>query len=249
MGTMTSPTGGRLHPGAWLLVAVVVLTLTGCGLKQSTSDTNQDASSTGSSSEDPAATDPGTEDLTAIPTFEHDAALDRHLASATAAALEWQSDAVLHYVSVELPASLARDSGNEVYVFGSEQDAANWWTYSLSQATEKFVRAIIPKADFLGDQVIPISTQYWKMNFAEALQLAEANGGADFRARQPGTRATLFLSQRAPRGWLWWTVEYKAPSGELFTLLVNPNRGEVIDESGAELAPPTTDAPDETVSS
>jgi hypothetical protein len=80
------------------------------------------------------------------------------------------------------------------------------------------------------------------MNYVEALQLAEANGGADFRTTNAGTRVTIFLSNRAPRGWLWWTVEYSAPSGEQFTLLVNPNRGEVVNESGDELAPPADDS-------
>lgn len=226
----------------WLVILGLAVTLTGCKNSKSSDETSETATETADETETSSTAD----DLTTILPSSVDTTLETHLNLARNAVQAWHPDAALTYVSIELPASLALDSGNEVYVFGSAQDTGNWWTYSLSQETGKFVRAIIPKEDFLGAELTPVNLEYWKMNHVEALQLAEDNGGNDFRLANTGTRVTLFLSQRAPRGWLWWSVEYKAPSGESFTLLVNPNRGEVVDENGNELSPSTESAEDAT---
>lgn len=226
----------------WLLIPALALVLTGCSIPflgggddKTADETATTPSDTTVSEETPTTGDASS--LVGILPSSANIKVTTNLNLATNAAKGWREDAVLTYVSVELPASLKPDSGNEVYVFGSAADTNNWWTYSISQETGKFVRALIPKEDYLGATLDPINTQYWNMNYVEALQLAEGNGGSDFRSANAGTRATTFLSNRAPRGWLWWTVEYSAPSGEQFTLLVNPNRGEVVNESGDEVAP------------
>jgi len=138
---------------------------------------------------------------------------------------------------VELPADLAPNTGREVYVFGSAANIDNWYTYSVAEDTGKFVRAIIPKEDYLGRNLDPINFDFWTMNYVQALQLAEANGGADFQTNNSGTTITAYLSERAPKNWLWWTIEYTAPSSETFSLLINPFQGNVVDESGNEVAP------------
>lgn len=224
-------TGWRLRTAA--LVVVLAFGLTGC--KSQVPSDEETTPPEGETTEQPTTGDPNS--LTAILPSSVNTQVTTNLNLATNAASAWQADAALVYASVELPASLAPDTGNEVYVFGSTADRANWWTYSISQESGKFVRAIIPKEDFLGASLDPVNTSYWNMNYVEALQLAEANGGSEFRTTNAGSHVTIFLSQRAPRGWLWWTVEYTAPSSEQFTLLVNPNRGEVVNESGDEVAP------------
>ncbi len=219
--------------GTWVrgaaLVCLIVVGFTGC-LRRDAEPEPQDTSDT--------TPQPTVSDLTTLPPSSFDQELATHLEQATEAATTWKEDALLTYVSVELPASLVPNSGNEVYVFGSAGDVENWYTYSIAQETGKFVRAIIPKEDFLGRDLEPINQEFWTMNYVEALQLAELNGGFDFRTTNPGTTATTFLSHRAPRNWLWWTVEYTAPTGQQLTLLVNPFRGEVVDETGTEIAPP-----------
>lgn len=222
---------------AWLLVPALALVLTGCKKNAEDQPTDQPSGETTTETQQPD-TGTGGDSLTTVAPATINSQVTTNLNLATNASKAWQPDAALVYASVELPASLTIDSGNEVYVFGSAADPANWWTYSISQDTGKFVRAIIPKEDFLGASLDPVNTSYWQMNYAEALQLAEVNGGNAFRTSNSGTRVTIFLSQRAPRGWLWWTVEYTAPSGEKKALLVNPNRGEVVDEAGTEIAPP-----------
>lgn len=223
------------------LFLVLSLGLTGCGLKQDNTSSTDTGTDTGTDTSTDTGTDTsaGVTDLTTISPASAETSLQVNLAAATAAATTWKSNAALVYVSVDIPSNLAQNAGNEVYVFGSPDDPTNWWTYSLAQESGKFVRALIPKEDYLGDEITPINLNYWNMNYVEAFQLAEANGGAAFRLTSPGARANLYLSQRAPRGWLWWTAEYTAPSGEQFTLLINPNLGEVVDEQGTPIAPST----------
>lgn len=143
----------------------------------------------------------------------------------------WKEDAVLHHISVTLPANLEVGQATEVYTYGSASDAYNWWTLNISGKTGKSVRAIIPKEDFLGTELKPIPMQFWKINYVEALQLAEANGGADYRANHPGSTIVLSLAVGEPRQYLWWTVEYQA-GDQSFKILVNPATKEVMNESG-----------------
>lgn len=221
----------------WLILPLITLILTGCsGKKTETPAPTTDTPTSEQATAPDASGDPTS--LTELAPSSLNTKVTTNLNLATNAARDWRADAVLTYVSVELPASLKLDSGNEVYVFGSAADSEHWWTYSVSQTTNKFVRALIPREDYLGARLDPINTSYWNMNYVEALQLAEQNGGNNFRTKNSGSRVAIFLSQRAPRGWLWWTVEYTAQSGEQFTLLINPNRGEVVNESGDEVAPP-----------
>ena len=214
---------------------VLALPLPGCKNKQAAEPATDQTQTTDQSDTTADTT------LAGVLPSSLDTKLTTNLNLATNAAHAWHPDAVLVYASVEIPASLIPNAGNEVYVYGAASDLSNWWTYSVSEDTGKFVRAIIPREDYLGSLLDPVNTSYWKMNFVEAFQAAEKNGGGDFRTQNAGTRVTTFLSQRAPRGWLWWTVEYTAPSGEQFTLLVNPNQGEVVNENGDQLAPGAQD--------
>lgn len=245
------PTHYNLRWQLWLLVPALALVLVGCSGKKDETPPNTTETETTQPSDSTAPTTGDPTSLTEVAPSSLNTKVTTNLNLATNAAHDWRADAVLTYASVELPASLKIDSGNEVYVFGSAADTENWWTYSISQTTNKFVRALIPREDYLGGRLDPVNIEYWNMNYAEALQLAEKNGGSDFRLANSGARVATFLSQRAPRGWLWWTVEYTAPSGEQFTLLINPNRGEVVNESGDEVAPPGADnsVPADTTSS
>lgn len=218
-----------------LLVATVAVSLTGCKAKTPAVTDTAPATDTSNTT----ATTPTTTDLTTLLPATFDADTAAHLAQADVVAKVWHADAVLSYVSITLP-TLEPKKGNEVYVFGSASDLDNWYTYSLSQDTGKSVRAIIPKADYLGDKITPINQTYWKMNYVKALQLAEQNGGATFRISNPNPQISVFLSNRTPRGWLWWTVEYKTASGQNLSLLINPNLGGVIDETGKQLVPDST---------
>lgn len=223
-----------------LLLATVAVSLTGC-LKGKTPSTDTTGTSTtgttdGTQTDGTSAT-PTVSDLTSLAPSGFDSELNAHYALAKTAAAAWHSDAVVTYVSVSLGTSLKPEQGNEVYVFGSASDLDNWFTFSYSEPKNKSVRAIIPKADYLGDKLTPVNVSYWSMNFVQALQLAEQNGGATFRTANPNPQITVYLSNRTPRGWLWWTVQYEAASGQTQTLLINPFLGGVVDEQGTQLVP------------
>jgi len=225
-----------------LLIIVSTFVLGGCsslsfGKKAATPSTTTDSSA---ATEQVANSEPATPTLKSVTPSRFDQPIADALTVARGKAKEWQDDAVLHYVSVELPTDLRPTAATQTFVFGSGKDDKNWWTYSQNEATTKSIRALIPKDDYLGSAIVPVNTQYWKMNYVEAFQLADANGGADFRAKHADAKVTLYLSHRQPNAWLWWTIEYKTPASDLLTLLVNPNRGEVIDSAGNELAAPPT---------
>ncbi len=232
--------GGRaaqlgLRIGVLFLVAV---SLTGCLKQNAATDTDtQTGTDTGNTATDGTSTTPTVSDLTSLSPSGFDSELNAHYALAVAAAKAWHADAVVSYVSVTLGTSLAPQTGNEVYVFGSASDLDNWFTYSYAEAKNKSVRAIIPKADYLGDKLTPINVDYWSMNFVQALQLAEQNGGATFRTANPNPQITVYLSNRTPRGWLWWTVQYDTAAGQSLSLLINPFLGGVVDEQGTQLVP------------
>ena len=191
----------------------------------------------------PTTPEPAVQTLKSVSPTTFDAPIVGALAAAQTKAKLWQDDAVLHYVSVELPADLRLNAATNTYVFGSGKAAGDWWTYSLAELTNKSIRAIIPKDDYLGSSIVPINSNYWKMNYVEAFQLADANGGADFRGKHADAKVTLYLSHRSPNQWLWWTVQYKAAAEALLTLLVNPNQGEVLDTAGQQLVPPSAGTP------
>ena len=145
---------------------------------------------------------------------------------------EWKTDAVLSAVNIKLPRDLTTNKAIETFVFGSAMDTANWWTFAISESSGKFVRAIVPKEDYLSEVTKPINNQYWKINYLEALQIAEANGGKAFRENNKETQITLTLAHTQPKGWLWWLVEYKTPEGESLKVRINAFDKSVVDEKG-----------------
>ncbi len=150
---------------------------------------------------------------------------------------DWKKDAVLYHFSVKIPSDLTPGKATEVYTFGSPTDAYNWWTMNISGKTGKSVRAIIPKEDYLGTTLNPVPLRFWKSNYIEALQLAEINGGSDFRATHAEAEISVSLAVGQPRNYLWWTVEYHPISGESFKRLVHPETKEVFDATGQPLQP------------
>lgn len=154
-------------------------------------------------------------------------------------ATSWKPDAVLVTEQVKLPTDLGLNKANETYIFGSASDTANWWSFSVSESTSKFIRALIPKEDYLGTNINPINAKYMKMNYAKAFQAADKATGSTFRSQNPDSQVTLTLHTATPNNWLWWDVEYKSASNKL-VLKVNPNDGNVVDEQGNPVSTGTT---------
>lgn len=154
-----------------------------------------------------------------------------NLARAQIAASAWKNDAQFTALNFKVPGDLNPASLSETFVFGSVQDTDNWFTYSIDP-TGKFVRAVIPKADFLGSSLQPISQQYWKKSYVDILRTADDNGGTAYIAQHPETQVTVTLEQSQPKNWVWYIVEYNS-SAQAQKILINANDGLIYNDSGA----------------
>ena len=225
-----------------ILVSLILvpLFLTGCGLKKSVSNSPavkpKTAKSTSPVSSQLLTESPTDDPVATYLTFSPDS-LSSKINATTAEAQQkakiWRVDANLVHFSAKFSADLGQVT--ETYTFGSAADAYNWWTIAYSEETGKSVRALIPKEDYLGTNLLPIPTKFWKINYVEALQLADTNGGSDYRQSHLEYQVITSLAVGQPKNYLWWTVEYTAKGVEPLKILINPSSKEVIDEKGQPL--------------
>lgn len=203
----------------------VVLSLSGlnCGLKKTTTTTTSTPTATSSNL--------AASNLINADSVSLDASISKNYQTAKSKASLWKPDATLATIQIKLPVDLAANSANETYIFGSAADTSNWWTISIAEQSGNYVRAVIPKEDYLGSSIKPIDTKFWRMNYVKAFQLADKNGGEKFRQDNADTQVTTTLHNTQPKGWLWWEIEYKSASNKLI-IKVNPNDGNIVDEQG-----------------
>lgn len=209
-----------------LLMLFMVLSLTGLSCGGSTSST-----STPTTAASATATQ-STVDLTTTNASAISTSLQTSYNLAKQKASEWKSDAQLYYLLIKLPRDLSLNNATETYVFGSPKESTYWWTFALSEASGKYLRSLVYKTDYLGNTLSPIGEKYWQTNYVQALQAADRYQGSAFRAANPNTEVTITLSQGDPKGWLWWTVEYKAPNGNSLKVRVHPVDLNIYDDSG-----------------
>ncbi|AKM82432.1 TPA: hypothetical protein DD449_05065 [Candidatus Berkelbacteria bacterium] len=153
-----------------------------------------------------------------------------NLAKAKVAANAWKSDAYFAGLNFRVPGDLNPLSLSMTYIFGSNEDKDNWFTYSID-AQNKFVRAAIPKADFLGTDLQPIQEQYWKKSYVDILRTADDNGGTAYKAQHPEAQTTVTLSQSAPKNWTWYVVEYRGAT-DAQKIRISANDGLIYNDSG-----------------
>lgn len=165
--------------------------------------------------------------LANIDPADYDELVKGEYAKAIAKATEADPKNVFSAMVVELPGDLALNSGNDRFIFSSEADSANNWTITFSELTGNSIRAKIPKDDYLG-ALSPINTSLWKFHYVTALQIAEKNGGKEWRESNEMTDAMLTLKHGEPNNWLTWTVEYNA-KGSKFVKQIDANSGKLID--------------------
>ena len=199
---------------AKIAVIVSILFFTaGCGTNTNTIDT----SSTGN--------DFTNQDSKAVMTLTQ-----TNLAKAKVAATVWKSDAYYAALNFRVPGDLNPQSLSQTFVFGSGQDTDNWFTYSIDTQS-KFVRAVIPKSDFLGTNLQPIQENYVKKSYIEILRTAEDNGGTAYRAQHPEAQTTITLSQTEPKNWGWYTVEYRSAT-DAQKVRISANDGKIYNDTG-----------------
>jgi len=167
--------------------------------------------------------------LTNIDPTDFDTILKDELDLANAKALEANSQYRLAAVEVELPSDLKPSTGTDRYVYISSSDHSNNWLITISQQNSNFVRALIPKGDYLGE-LQEINQKFWKFNYLTALQIAEKNGGLTWRESNKLQSVKLTLHHTPPKNWLVWDVEYKGDGNSTFKKVIDANSGQVVEE-------------------
>jgi len=167
--------------------------------------------------------------------FSSDAQANLQLAQQKAA--QWQEDAAFVALQIKLT-SLKPKQGVETYVFDSPTVSGYHFLVTISQQSQKYIRALVPVEDYLGASLLPIDFKYWQLNYVEALQLAEKQGGSEFRKRHSDWMIELTLRREPPNNWLYWRIEYSSGAGDKWSIWVNPYSGEVVQNESVSPALP-----------
>ncbi len=162
--------------------------------------------------------------------------LQEELKQATAKIKALKSDVVLQLVSMKFVNSLSDSSGlvTNYYIFVSPTDPRYYYMVNVPHNGEGVKRFLMPQEDMeLPFSLIPVSFQFWKLSYVDALKLAEENGGAAFRAKHSKFEASVILGK--PTGqYLNWFVTYRATDGSADVLQIS------IDAYDGKIQTPTT---------
>ena len=168
-------------------------------------------------------------DLTNVDPALYDEPIKNEYAAAAAKSLEANPKLLLAAISVEIPPVLGLKSANTRYIFVSDKDAINNWTITFASDTGNFIRAIIPKDDYMGNPTV-MDTKLWKFNYVTALQIAEKDGGLAWRESNELKGITLTLKHGDPNNWLVWTVNYQGANSS-FTRKIDANSGKIVESN------------------
>jgi hypothetical protein len=189
--------------GAIAVLLVIIVIWSFVSNKNAANNTPTDQTST---SGDTAVST--TSDLTTVDPSDFDEVAKGELLAATKYAVEFNPEFKISVVEVQIGATLQKESIVSRYAFSTTKDVRNNWIYTTDQSNGSFLRALIPKADYLGD-IVPINMTLWKSNYIAALQLADKNGGSDWRSKNTLQSITATLKESADLKKLYWTLEYK----------------------------------------
>lgn len=203
-----------------ILIAGLTVSLTGLvgcslfGSQDETSDQDQQQQQEETSQEEPEQVDQTSEtqgeNLLTIDPGTVAPELKESLEFAQRKAEGWQSNAKLTAVQVEIPASLKKEFASLRYVYSSPASPYYYWTIAISSDNQNYVRALIPKEDYISMDLRVVLSQYWKLNYVEALQLADQNGGETWRKENKLGKIKMTLNHGQPSGYLYWNIEYSA---------------------------------------
>lgn len=165
-------------------------------------------------------------DLSNIDPAEYDNVVKTEYASAKEKAESINPNFKLAAIQVSMP-SLSLNSGETRYIFVNDEDKINNWTISFSQSTGNYLRAIIPKDDYMGNPAI-MDTTLWKFNFATAFQIADKNGGSDWRNKNSLNNIELTLKHNNDKSRLVWIVKYSGNNSE-FIKYIDSSSGNIVE--------------------
>src|SRR4030042_3164415 len=123
-----------------------------------------------------------------------------------------QPDVVLTLVSTKYINSLSNSFGlsTNYYVFTSPTNPDYYFLVNVPRnGLDPMKRFLMPVQDFdLDFDVLPVPFEYWKLNYAALLELAEGQGGEAFRAQHKTFETSVILARPAGQH-LNWFVTYK----------------------------------------
>ena len=165
--------------------------------------------------------------LTNLEPKDFDSVIRTEYAKANEEAKKVNQAYALAAIEIEIGQNLTQDEVLSRYIFTSSKDEENNWVYTVSQATGSYIRALIPKSDYFGSPT-EMNTKLWQYNYVTALQLAEENGGQDFREESDITGVKLTLRHYGDDNWLMWIIRY---DNELTnkTVYLDASSGDVLD--------------------
>lgn len=166
-------------------------------------------------------------DLTNVDPAIYDEPTRKEYALAASKAKEVSPTYQFAALEVDLPDSLALNAGTDRYIFVSDKDKTNNWTIAMALDTGNFIRALIPKDDYMGNPQA-MDTNLWKFNYVTALQIAEKNGGKDWRENNTLTGVSLILKHTDPNNYLTWNVTYTGENSSFF-VKIDANSGNVLE--------------------
>ena len=190
---------------------------------------NQKAEDTKKAEEQNLATSEAEKTLNNLATVDPTKLADQitnQLQVADSKAIEADKRSLLSAVEIRLPKEMTVGSGTTVYGYSSTADKINNWVITFSNDSNTFVRAKIPKEDYFG-ALTAINRDYWKLSYAHALQIAEKNGGLDFREINEITGVGLVLKNGDPNNWLYWFVTYET-SSNFKQFQIDANTGKLV---------------------
>jgi cytoskeletal protein RodZ len=166
--------------------------------------------------------------LTNLSPADFDSSVKKQYATAKAKADYEQKGFALSSIEVTVGSNLQIDNTSTRYIFTSDEDSRNNWMITLNNTNGNFIRALVPKEDYAGSLQV-VNTSLWKFNFVTALQLAEKNGGMDFREQNlKFSGVKIALKHSGSNNWLLWIVEYQAPDNTK-TIQVDANSGKLVE--------------------
>lgn len=143
-----------------------------------------------------------------------------------------QPDVILQLVSTKFINSLSSRTGlaTNYYIYSSSSNTDFYYLANVPRNGESLKRFLMPKTDLdLPFDLVNVPLDVWKLTYADALQMAEQRGGADFRARHATFEVSVILAK--PAGdILSWFITYRATdsTADMLKVAINANNGEAI---------------------
>lgn len=125
-------------------------------------------------------------------------------------ARSWQKDSLLYAVDGSAEAGFSPAGVTIRFVFGSRFDQKNWFTVSFAGERDNYIRAVVPRADYLSNITQSVNFDYYKTRFGQALETA----GTDSLIDQSDVFQSSFqLRHGEPNGYLSWYVTFYGSDG------------------------------------